>query len=436
MIIMYVGQRISDHFETIEGGLDTLALKAAIGILAADPATVGANANLRVLIVEQWLKLLAALDRHIDVSWDPADVPLVSLTPPPSGGVTYPSGVSPAAIRDPAARGEYEQAVREERHKADAYRFQLELHRIDEQLVGEFTGFLANSYATSEASRDELGPLLSSLPESQRTRLETATARADRLRSEGPQDTSATQALAPSISSETVAVAPGTRARTTIGVGEEVKLTHSTGSVTWATTAGILSASTGAAVTLTAPDTAQTVTVTGGTEALNFTVIAPTGVRQDPVGPNVKHTQNRPDSGIRTKIFLLPDTVNFYNIQYHEVDVAAVCTGVYSPFNGVSHDPHPATLTLSTNVVPGKGTEANAVDQIYSGDPGTPPPFAPGDITFQIPYEYKVGAGPFRQFSIVTQTSTLVRFILTDLLTSSKAGAAGVTTTGSPTSGF
>src|SRR4051794_2507502 len=177
---MHLGRRVSDHFETIEGGLDTLALKAAIGILAADPATVGANADLRVLIVEQWLKLLEALDRHIDVSWDPADVPLVSLTPPPSGGITYPSGVSSAAISDPAARGAYEQAVGEERHKADTYRFQLELHRIDEQSMGEFAGFLANSYATSKASRDELGPLLSSLSESQRTRLETATARADR----------------------------------------------------------------------------------------------------------------------------------------------------------------------------------------------------------------------------------------------------------------
>jgi hypothetical protein len=186
MGIVDFGQRISNRLETIEGGLDTIALKAAIGILAADPATVGADSELRVLIVEQWLKLLAALDRHIDVTWDPMDVPVVSLTPPPDGGVTYPSGVSPAAIRDPAARGEYEQTLREARHKADTYRFQLELHRIDERSMAEFAGFLAYSYAASETSRDELGPLLSSLSESQRPRLEMAMARADHLRREGP----------------------------------------------------------------------------------------------------------------------------------------------------------------------------------------------------------------------------------------------------------
>jgi hypothetical protein len=185
MGIVDFGQRISNHLETIEGGLDTLALKAAIGILAADPATVGADSELRVVIVEQWLKLLEALDRHIDVTWDPMDVPVVSLTPPPSGGVTYPSGVSPAAIHDPAARGEYEQTVREARHKADTYRFQLELHRIDERSMAEFARFLAYSYTESKASRDELGPLLSSLSESQRARLEMAMARADHLRREG-----------------------------------------------------------------------------------------------------------------------------------------------------------------------------------------------------------------------------------------------------------
>jgi hypothetical protein len=237
----------------------------------------------------------------------------------------------------------------------------------------------------------------------------------------------------PKLTSKTVAPAPGPRTRTTIGVGEEVTLTHSPGSVAWSTTGGTLSAAAGKAATLTAPDTAQTVTVTGGTLTLAFTVIAPSGVHMDRyLHTKIKHTKDRPDSGIQTQFYLLPDTVNFYNVQFHEVDVGAVCSGVYTPFNGVGHDPAPATLTLSKTVVKGKGTKANAMDEVYSGDPGTAPPFTPGSIVYSIPYEYKVG-GAFANFATVAQTSSLTA---PDALESNKAGASGKTTVGAATSTY
>jgi len=134
---------------------------------------------------------------------------------------------------------------------------------------------------------------------------------------------------------------------------------------------------------------------------------------------------------MQTNIFLTPAEVSFQNVQFREVDVAAVANGVYAPFNGVGHDPHPATLTVD-GVVPGVGSRANAIDNIYSGDPGTPPPFAPGSITFNIPYEFKVGSGAFKRFATVTQRSSLAADRIT--LASSKAGASVTCRVSDPTS--
>jgi hypothetical protein len=145
----------------------------------------------------------------------------------------------------------------------------------------------------------------------------------------------------------------------------------------------------------------------------------------------LRHTKDRPDSGMQTEIFFTPADVSFQNIQYHEVDVPAVANGVYAPFNGVGHDPHPATLTVD-GVVAGLGSKANAVDNIYSGDPGTPAPFASGSITFNIPYEFKVGTGAFKRFATVIQRSSLAADQVT--LVSSKAGASVTCHVSDPTS--
>jgi hypothetical protein len=179
-----VGQRIAERLEAFERDRDSQALDAALRIVEADLVMAATDPGRRKLVVEQWLRVLAALDRHLDPSWDPQDVPLVSLIPPPAGGVTYPSGVDPAAIPDPAVRREYEHALREARSKADAYRFQLELRRIDERAMEGLARFLADSYRDAETSRDELGPTLAgeSLETPLQPRLEAAMERANRLR--------------------------------------------------------------------------------------------------------------------------------------------------------------------------------------------------------------------------------------------------------------
>ena len=245
----------------------------------------------------------------------------------------------------------------------------------------------------------------------------------------------------PVITSETVATTPGLRTRTRIGVGEEVTLTHSSGNAVtaWVATAGTFSAPTGASVVFSAPDTAQTVTITAGGATLDFTIIAPDDVHMDNVGGVVKHNLNLPDSGILTDVFLLPDDVNFNKVTYRELDVVGVPTaGAYScnTFSG-GHCP-PAGLTpcgdkaLTATVIAGKGTKSVLGDCAYSGHCGGSPPFLPGSISLSIPYEYKVGAaGTFRSIRTVGQVHILAADAST--LTTGKAGASGTTTVASVT---
>lgn len=242
------------------------------------------------------------------------------------------------------------------------------------------------------------------------------------------------------ITSETVVTSPAPRTRTTIGVGEEVNLTHSPGAADWTTTAGTLSAANGITVLLTAPDTAQRITVTAGRATISFDIVAPTSVAMDrEPGTGVKHTRDRADSGIQTRVFLGPGTVNFSRVRYRERDVPGVPTipGAYAcntfstgHCSGAVAGACP-DKALTDTVVAGMGTRSVLGDCAYSGHCGGGPPFVPGSITVSIPYEYRVGTGPFRRIVTVAQVHILHAGAAT--LTSSKAGANGSTTVASPT---
>jgi peptidoglycan hydrolase-like protein with peptidoglycan-binding domain len=250
-----------------------------------------------------------------------------------------------------------------------------------------------------------------------------------------PGPAPAPPAPAETITSETVVADPAPRTRTKIGVGERVNLTHAPGAAAWTRTAGSLSVANGDRTVLTAPDTAQAVTVTAGAASIVFDVIAPDDVHMDPLaGTGIRHTVDRADSGIATQPFLLPDTVNFNRVVYREMNVGSVVTdpGAYSCFPNFGHCRRVAggacpDLTMTDTVLAGKGTQALRGDCVYSGDCVLQvAPFVPGSIIFDIPYEYKVGAGAFRQFKIVHQESNLAANATT--LNSDKAGAHGDTT--------
>jgi len=129
--------------------------------------------------------------------------------------------------------------------------------------------------------------------------------------------------------------------------------------------------------------------------------------------------------------------VNFSNVTEHEVDVAGTGTGSYScnPFS--TRHCHAGVglpcgnITMSHTVVPGMGTRANGIDCLFSSSCGGSAPFGPGSITIAIPYEYRVGTGPFRRFTTVTQRHVVMPDGST--LITTKAGATGITTVTSPT---
>lgn len=251
------------------------------------------------------------------------------------------------------------------------------------------------------------------------------------------------------ITSEAVEGSPGPRTRTTIGVGEQVRLTHSPGDAHWAASDGNFTFTTDNKerrvtvedkVIFNAPDTEQRkVIVAAGGATIVFTVIAPTGIHMERVeSTGVKHDKNRADSGIAVQPFLLPDTVNFSSVKYRELNVGAVVTdpGAYSCFSGVGHCRKKAggacnDVQLTKRVVAGKGTQADDVDCAYSGDcEKQTPPFTPGSITFTIPHEYRVGTGAYHQFCSVTQQGSLAADRST--LIFSKGDATGRTTVAAP----
>ena len=240
------------------------------------------------------------------------------------------------------------------------------------------------------------------------------------------------------ITSETVETQPANRARTDIGVGELVTLTHAPGAAAWSVSpagAGTFSVANGVTTIYTAPDTAQRVTITGGTATIVFDIKAPTTISMDrQPGTGVQHTTGRPDSGIQTRVFLGPDTVNFHNVIYHEMDVTGTGTGVFScnPTKSGHCGAGGAGAacpdkTVSNTVVAGMGTQSTLGDCALSGDCcKAAVPFVAGSEGLSIPYEYKVGAGAFHPITNVPQSHSLGADLTT--LTSSKGGASGSTT--------
>ena len=204
------------------------------------------------------------------------------------------------------------------------------------------------------------------------------------------------------ITSQTAVTSPPNQARTTIGVGEDVYLTCSEGGVNWTVSGdAVLSGTSGGSITLRAGRTAGSVTATatgaGCSCSITLTVIAPSAVFMGRApGTPYKHTQGRPDCGFLGQFFLKPDTVSFINCEVREKNSHCVADGFYLPFNNCTHQPKAQTesawFTMQDCIV-GKGTPANLQDNIYSGDPGTGPPWTVGNMTFPIDWEYRVWGG-------------------------------------------
>jgi hypothetical protein len=217
----------------------------------------------------------------------------------------------------------------------------------------------------------------------------------------GPDDASLLDAIVAGpvkipIGSMAAAAVPANRERTAIGVGEEVLLTASPGPIAWTLEgAGTLVPSGGCSATFRAgaPGLAViTAASPGGRGSLVFSVIQPTGVAvRRWEGASLTHTAGRPDFGFRGRIFLLPDEVSFAGLEIRRKSAQTAATGLFKIFDQLQYEPT-GWFTMA-ECVAGQGTPAHAADQVYSGDPGGGPPFAPGTLTISMEWEYRVGGG-------------------------------------------
>lgn len=116
-----------------------------------------ARARTRSSVLVSWLHILRILDNGIDPTFDPHDVPLLLVQPPPlPGGIVLRPGADPAKIPDPATRAQYEKAIADNRAKADRYRLQIELRRLDERVTPRVEAFIHDSYTASRRDQEEL----------------------------------------------------------------------------------------------------------------------------------------------------------------------------------------------------------------------------------------------------------------------------------------
>ncbi len=247
------------------------------------------------------------------------------------------------------------------------------------------------------------------------------------------------------ISSETVATSPADRARTTIGVGERVRIriTHATGTISWSKTGSSrLSSTSGLSITLTAHDRAESTKVTatdscGCVVEITFNVIEPSGVTMERApGTNIWHTHNIPSVGIKLQAYITPDNVSFENIECSEDDATGIVTGYFvgTPLDGVRHAGHGAGSWVALrNHVAGKGTQDGAIDTAQSGHCNYGTPYRIGTFDWPIPWLFKANGGASKQFTIVHQRFTIDA---SGNMTASKAGASGSARFNDPNSSY
>jgi hypothetical protein len=103
--------------------------------------------------LELWLKAINELDRMLDPAFSPADVPRLNVTLP---GVAMDSGADPGTITDPRIREQYEQAIKANADKADRYRAQTRLRKINDNWSAGLGAYIKSQYTSSTQDVEEI----------------------------------------------------------------------------------------------------------------------------------------------------------------------------------------------------------------------------------------------------------------------------------------
>ena len=214
---------------------------------------------------------------------------------------------------------------------------------------------------------------------------------------------------APTVTTQTLVAAPDGTAdtRTTVGVGERIRLTGNTAG-TWTATEGrIIGLNTGSNVIWEAPAVAAnpviTLTTPGGATATNFTVIAPDSLDMV-IGS--RHTIPVGTAGacMITDVTVQPLNVSFGRTQWFEVPGPATnVTGYFTRFSAAQlrHHPNPRYLPFD---------DLNSGLTDHASFHNTPPAFSDGTFDWVIPNRYKIDGesdAQGRHFVDTTQAFTM-----------------------------
>jgi hypothetical protein len=104
----------------------------------------------------RWLELSKEAQLRVDPSFDPADQPSLSVTPPTGGR----PGTAPAEIADADQRRAYEQALEANTEKLRRYTDQVQARRDQEQLDRQLPVFLTEAYSLGPDAGSELREVL------------------------------------------------------------------------------------------------------------------------------------------------------------------------------------------------------------------------------------------------------------------------------------
>ena len=162
----FTDKQVAEKLATFEKEQDPTLLHESLDLIeAAERGISTGDTAARKQAVSRRLHFFEALDRNIDPTWNPEDIPPHGVPPPLSHGAVYGSGeVDPATIPDPVMRAEYERALKASKENEKRYDVQFQLRRISERAMRFVERFLAEKYSNSQADRQELEELLSGAP--------------------------------------------------------------------------------------------------------------------------------------------------------------------------------------------------------------------------------------------------------------------------------
>jgi len=116
--------------------------------------------NRRCLKLQSWLLSLDVLEKSIDKDFNADDVPEENIAPPLVEGAVLDSGIRPDAIKDPKVREQYKLAIKANDVKAERYRFQNKLRKLDRDWSSNVSTFIKNHYSSQSQDINEVNTLI------------------------------------------------------------------------------------------------------------------------------------------------------------------------------------------------------------------------------------------------------------------------------------